>query len=123
MPIEALLVEDSPVIRENLIPVLQEFADVAVCATAETALDALRLAQASSSWRLMVLDLFLKEGNGLMILEALRRRRSGQVICVLTNYATAATRQRCESLGANAVFDKSTELESFFDFCAALPPG
>lgn len=122
MPVETLLIEDRPVIRENLIPVLREVAEVEVTATAETAFDALKIAKASSTWRLMVLDLFLKQGNGLMVLDSLRGRRPGQVICVLTNYATVAMREKCALMGADAVFDKSTELDGFFEFCAAVAP-
>lgn len=120
MVMEALLVEDSPVIRENLIPVLEEFAGIRVSGVAETAATAVELALGSAGWRLMVLDLFLAEGNGLLVLEALKSRSTDQMICVLTNYATQATRERCLALGANAVFDKSTELEAFFDYCTDL---
>ena len=38
---------------------------------------------------------------------------------VLTNYATADIRQRCAVLGADAVFDKSNELDLLFDFCSS----
>jgi DNA-binding NarL/FixJ family response regulator len=36
---------------------------------------------------------------------------------VLTNYPTPEIRRRCRDLGADGVFDKSTELEAFFDLC------
>ena len=36
---------------------------------------------------------------------------------VLTNYATQDIRDRCAELGANAVFDKSNELDELLDFC------
>lgn len=41
-------------------------------------------------------------------------------VLVLTNYATADIRQRCLRLGADAVFDKSTEIEGFLEVCAAM---
>jgi DNA-binding NarL/FixJ family response regulator len=44
---------------------------------------------------------------------------AGKVL-VLTNYATADIRQRCLRLGADAVFDKSTEIEGFLEVCAAM---
>lgn len=36
---------------------------------------------------------------------------------VLTNNPTAEIRRRCLALGADGVFDKSTELDAFFDLC------
>jgi len=36
---------------------------------------------------------------------------------VLTNYATPDIRLRCTSLGVNAVFDKSNEIDALIDFC------
>jgi DNA-binding NarL/FixJ family response regulator len=40
-------------------------------------------------------------------------------VVVLTNYATADIRQRSLALGADAVFDKSNELDEFFAYCIA----
>ena len=36
---------------------------------------------------------------------------------VLSNYVSADIRARCMALGADAVFDKSSDLEAFFDYC------
>jgi len=37
---------------------------------------------------------------------------------ILTNYATADMHHRCRELGADAVFDKSTEIEQLIDWLA-----
>ena len=47
-----------------------------------------------------------------------RERRDHQRVVVLTNYATPDIRARCLELGADAVFDKSNELDDFFAYCA-----
>lgn len=119
MPHTALLVEDSPTIREALIPTLRELANVEVIGIAETPEDAISIAR-HQHWSLMILDMFLREGSGLNVLMALQQRSAGQRIVVLTNYATPDIRSRCTALGANAVFDKSTELEDFFDYCVGF---
>ena len=36
---------------------------------------------------------------------------------VLSNHATNDVRWRCAQLGADAVFDKSTEIEKLVDYC------
>ncbi|MDR6215615.1 response regulator [Paracidovorax wautersii] len=119
MTSHAILVEDSATIRDTLIPAMHELADIDVVATAETVLEALA-ASDHCDWGLMVLDLFLKEGSGLTVLERLRHRPRHQRIVVLTNYATPDIRERCARLGANAVFDKSTELDAFFEDCVQV---
>lgn len=121
MPILTILIEDSKTIRDALIPSMAEMANVQVIAIADTAAGALEaLKEHQNSWQLAVVDLFLKEGNGLAILKACRGRRAGQRVVILTNYATEAMRQSCAELGADAVFDKSTELEAFFEHLRSL---
>lgn len=121
MKFRAYIVEDSPMIRQNLIETLRELALVEPVGTAETEHDGKRwLAQNDGHWDLAIVDLFLREGSGLNILEALRNRKPGQKLVVLSNHATRDVRWRCEQLGADAVFDKSTEIESLLDYCHKL---
>jgi two-component system OmpR family response regulator len=118
MKFRAYIVEDSPTIRENLIETLQELALVDAVGTAETEYEGKTwLAQHDDYWDLAIVDLFLKEGSGLNILEACRERRPGQKMVVLSNHATSDVRWRCAQLGADAVFDKSTEIEKLVDYC------
>jgi two-component system, OmpR family, response regulator len=118
MTFRAYIVEDSPTIRENLIETLQELALIEAVGTAETENEGKKwLAQNEEYWDLAIIDLFLKEGNGLNILEALRVRRPTQKMVVLSNHATTDVRWRCAQLGADAVFDKSTEIDALVDYC------
>jgi len=41
-------------------------------------------------------------------------------VVVLSNYATDDMRRRCAQLGADAVFDKSNEIDALVDYCLAL---
>jgi DNA-binding NarL/FixJ family response regulator len=118
MTLITILVEDSETIRENLISAMADLADARVIAYAATAAEgAAALEEHKDSWQLAVVDLFLREGTGLSVLRAGRSRSPEQHMIVLTNYPTADVRKRCFDLGADAVFDKSTELEAFFDLC------
>ncbi|MDM0069596.1 response regulator [Variovorax sp. J31P207] len=118
MPLRTILIEDSETIRENLIPTLAEMADASVIEIAETASEAIAaLDRHKQDWDLAIVDLFLKAGSGLGVLRAARDRSPHQHMVVLTNYPTAEIRRRCRDLGADGVFDKSTELEAFFDLC------
>lgn len=118
MKFRAYIVEDSPTIRENLIETLQELALVDAVGVADTECEGKRwLAQNDDYWDLAIVDLFLKEGSGLNILESFRQRRPEQKMIVLSNHATNDVRWRCAQLGADAVFDKSTEIEALVDYC------
>jgi two-component system, OmpR family, response regulator len=119
MTFRAYIVEDSSTIRENLIETLKELAQVEPVGTTESEHEARRwLAQ--NDWDLAVIDLFLREGSGMNVLDACRRRRPGQRVVVLSNHSSRDVRWRCMQLGADAVFDKSTELELLVDYCARL---
>jgi len=116
------IVEDNATIRENLIGTLEELACIRSMGWSETENDAKAwlAAQPQPEWDLAIVDLFLKQGSGLGVLEACRTRRSGQRVVVLSNYATADMRRRCTQLGADAVFDKSNEIDALVEYCIQL---
>ena len=114
----ACIVEDSPTILENLIETLQELALIDAVGIADTEYGGKKwLCHNEHSWDLAIVDLFLREGSGLKILEACRGRRPSQKIVVLSNHATKDVRGRCKQLGADAVFDKSTEIDLLINYC------
>jgi two-component system, OmpR family, response regulator len=118
MALRAYIVEDSPTIRDNLIETLQELAEVQPVGLADTENEGKRWLGANpDGWDVAVVDLFLKQGSGLRIVEACRQRRRGQKVIVLSNHATSDMRRRCAQLGADAVFDKSTEIDALLDYC------
>ena len=118
MGLRTYIVEDNATIRENLIATLEELAGIEAVGTAETENDGKGwLVAHAQEWDLAIVDLFLKQGSGLGVLSAVRERRPGQKIVVLSNYATADIRKRCEQLGVDAVFDKSNEIDALIDFC------
>ena len=120
MALITYIVEDSATIRDNLIATLEEIAPVKVVGFAETESEAsLWLSSHDGNWQLAIVDLFLKEGSGLGVLKGCQNRQNYQKVVVLTNYATDDIRERCTALGADAVFDKSNDLDALFDFCSA----
>lgn len=124
MAFRAYIVEDSPTIRDNLIETLQELAEVEPVGTAETEQEGRQwLSEHDGYWDLAIIDLFLKEGSGLNILQALQARSPRQKAVVLSNHATSDIRWRCTQLGADAVFDKSTEIELLVDYCLTVREG
>lgn len=116
MTFRTYIVEDSSTIRENLIDTLRELAQVEPAGTTESEHEARRWL-AANDWDLAITDLFLREGSGMNVLEACRRRKPGQKVVVLSNHSSRDVRWRCQQLGADAVFDKSTELDALVAYC------
>lgn len=116
MTFRTYIVEDSSTIRENLAETLKELAQVEFVGATETEHEAKRWL-AGNDWDLAIIDLFLREGSGLNVLQAVRRKRPEQRILVLSNHSSRDVRWRCKQLGADAVFDKSTELEALVEYC------
>jgi DNA-binding NarL/FixJ family response regulator len=122
--LKTYLVEDSPVIRENLIATLEELVPVEVVGTAEDESTALAwLAQPSHRFDLVIVDIFLKGGSGLGVLRATHTLAQRHKMVVLSNYATPEMRRKCLELGADRVFDKSNEIDALLQYCGQLASG
>lgn len=118
MALITYLVEDNKIVLENLVEALQEIAAVEITGHSATQAEATHwLKRHNGEWHLAIVDLFLKEGSGLGVLAGCRNRQSYQKVVVLTNYATQEIRRRAADLGADAVFDKSSELDGLFAYC------
>lgn len=121
--LKAFLVEDSALIRENLIAALEELTPVEVVGAAEDESTAVRwLSQSATDIDLLIVDVFLKSGSGLSVLAAARGEGHAKRV-VLSNYATQDMRQKCLALGAHKVFDKSNEVDELLTYCSGLAHG
>ena len=116
--LQAYVVEDNANIRENLVGALEELTSVKVVATSATEDEAAAWLQAHpDGWHIVIVDLFLKKGSGLGLVQRMGPRKPHQKIIVFSNYANPTVRKRCAQLGVDAVFDKSTEIDSLVDYC------
>lgn len=122
--LKAFIVEDSPVIRENLVAALEELAPVQVVGTADDETTAVGwLAELSNRVDLVIVDIFLRNGSGLGVLRAATELKSTMKLIVLSNYATPDMRRKCIDLGASRVFDKSNEIDALILYCSRLAGG
>jgi DNA-binding NarL/FixJ family response regulator len=123
-PLRTYIVEDSQVIRENLIATLEELVPVEVVGTAEDESSAVQwLKQPSNNVDLVIVDIFLKSGSGLGVLKAANELSRKHNVVVLSNYATQDIRRKCMELGADKVFDKSNEIDALILYCGRLATG
>ena len=116
--LKTYIVEDNVTIRENLVGTLEELTCISAIGFAETEAEASQwLQENSGDWELAIVDLFLKQGSGLGVLQTCMSRRPEQKVVVLSNYATPDIRKRCAQFGVDAVFDKSNEIDALIDYC------
>jgi DNA-binding NarL/FixJ family response regulator len=121
--LKTYIVEDSPVIRENLIATLEELVAVEVVGSAEDEFTATQwLDQTDQAVDLVIVDIFLKDGSGLGVLRSAQSRPAvrPRKMVVLSNYATPDMRRKCAELGADRVFDKSHEIDALIAYCGHL---
>jgi DNA-binding NarL/FixJ family response regulator len=122
MPVlKTFLVEDSPLIQQSLVATLEELTPVQVVGMAEDEWQAVQwLLQPTQGKHLVIVDIFLKRGSGLGVLKAAQKAATPHTLVVLSNYATKDMRTTCLALGAQRVFDKSTEIEALIQYCGEL---
>lgn len=117
------IVEDSPVIRSNLVAALEDLAPVQIVGFADNAHDAIDQLDTlieQDGCDLVIVDVFLKGGSGLDVLRALSQLPSHARQVVLTNYATPQIRAECLQLGAVRVFDKSSDIDALVAYCSEI---
>lgn len=115
------IVEDNPVILDNLRDTLEELTDVQVVGSAaDEGAAAVCMRKNTQEIDLMIIDVFLASGSGLSVLRLAQELNVQARRVILTNYATPDIRRRCAALGADRVFDKSSEIEDLIDYCGSI---
>ncbi len=118
MALKVYLVEDNEVMREHLVSSLAEEASIEWVGAAETEAEAKDWMERNpQGWDVAILDLFLREGTGAGVLRHCRTRSEHQDVLVMTNYPISSLLTHCRLLGANAIYDKSTELGDLIAYC------
>ena len=110
-PLRVFVIEDSPILLERIVEAIADQPLLALVGTAETEREAL-----SEIARLqpeaVVVDIKLREGNGLNILAELRRAGGGTIlpkVVVFTNYPRQEYLRSAKLMGADYFLDKSTQ--------------
>lgn len=116
--LRAFVVEDNAILREQLVGALEELTCVRVVGSCGTEDEALAWLAGEPAWDLLIVDLFLRQGSGMGLVQRVAPRQPNQRVVVFSNYVNAGVRKRCAQVGVDAVFDKSTEIDALVDYCA-----
>ena len=119
--VRVMLIEDSPLLCEMLSEMLGELDGVQVVARAA---DEHAAIEALAEYRpdLAVIDIELKDGSGIGVLQALHDdpQRFGRLRAVVfSNHGHRIVRRRCTELGVEHFFDKSYQLDELVDYVQA----
>lgn len=104
------VVEDSSLLRERLLGTLEKVKGVRVIGFAETANEAIEQIQALNP-DAVILDIRLRQGTGLQVLQACKVPGKPPLVIVLTNFAYPQYRKKFLDAGAEFFLDKSNEFD------------
>lgn len=108
------IVEDSPMMKVRLIQMLEQIEVVKIIGEADNQVDAIaKISELKPD--VVVLDIRLKEGNGLEVLKYIKTEMPSTVVIMLTNYPYVQYRDKSYSIGADYFFYKATEFTKVFD--------
>jgi len=108
--LKVFISDDSATVRERLVTMALDLPEVDVVGQAEDApgtLDALNQVRPD----VVILDIRMPGGNGIDVLREVKKMTPAPQVIMLTNFAYAQYRKKCEEAGADFFFDKSTEFE------------
>ena len=114
-----LLVEDSSPVRDRIRSLIEEVGPVEILGEANSVVDALAQSKDLRP-EVMILDLYLKDGNSFGVVTEVKRSNPACIVIVLTSFATPETRTHCRGLGADYFFEKNQEFERVPELLAEL---
>jgi DNA-binding NarL/FixJ family response regulator len=106
--LKLLLVEDSRVLADRLVELIDQTASVELVAHVDNERDATALLR-DHAVDIVILDLQLRQGTGLGVLKSLNPIGPRPRVIVLTNFDLPAYRREATELGADYFLDKSRE--------------
>ncbi len=105
---KVFIVDDSEMLRERVISMISDLKDVQIVGQAEVVAGTIDEIHRTRP-NVLILDLRLRDGNGLEILDSLQSVQEKPSVIVLTNYPYVQYRDRCTAAGVEFFIDKATE--------------
>jgi DNA-binding NarL/FixJ family response regulator len=102
------IAEDSESMTRAIIELIQQLPGTDIVGTAQMACEAVELISLKKP-DVVILDIRLKEGNGITVLKEIRRRANKAKTIVFTNYPFPQYRKASYNAGADYFFHKGSE--------------
>jgi DNA-binding NarL/FixJ family response regulator len=115
-PLKVLIIEDSPAVQRTLRELIETPGLIEVCGLADAEDDGVKLFERHEP-HVIVVDLSLRRGSGLGLIQKVRLQDKGEdaLVMVLTNHTVRALKHACEEAGADYFLDKASEVERLLD--------
>lgn len=114
MPYSMLIVEDSELVVQKLKKLLEPLENISIDATASDGYTAVKLIKELNP-DYVILDISLKYGHGIKVLEEIYGLKQKPYVIVLSNLNYQYYKDKCIKLGADHFFDKAMEFEKVYE--------
>ena len=111
---QVLIVDDSEQIRQRLVTLLAESAQIRIVGQAGNSLEALEAVRRLKP-DTVILDIRLPGTSGIELLKQIKAMHPEMKVIMLTNFDYALYRQQCRQLGADHFLNKTLEFEKIVD--------
>jgi two-component system response regulator DevR len=119
--LRVLLVDDSPPLRRRVAAMLEEIPGVGIVGEAESPGDALQLITEREP-DVVILDLRLRDGVGMDVLQQIRILGHQPHVIVFTNHPMGVFREVYLAAGASEFLDKSRDFDRLIQLIEDLAP-
>jgi DNA-binding NarL/FixJ family response regulator len=107
---QVMIVDDSAIVRRRLVEMMGHVARVTLTGEAGSVAEALEKIPLLRP-DVVVLDLHLPDGDGVAVLESVKRAVPAPVVVMLSNYSDDFYRTWCEAAGADFFLDKAKQFD------------
>jgi DNA-binding NarL/FixJ family response regulator len=121
-PAKVLIVDDHPAVREGLSSRISRQRDLIVCGEAATAAEALRLVEIAVP-DVVVIDISLREGNGIDLVKRIRTRDSSIRMLVCSMHPDSLYAERALRAGALGYINKDNTTGRILDAIRSVRDG
>jgi len=104
------IADDSKAILESLTDLLVEIKGMEIVGYAHDAIEAIKVIKHSKP-DVVILDIRMPGGSGIKVLETIKAYNKNILFIMLTAYPYPQYRRKCEDIGAEYFFDKTTEFD------------
>jgi len=115
------IADDSEILRFRLVEMLSEFEELEIVGQAQYAKEALKSIRELIP-DVVILDIRMPDGNGINVLETLRKENIQSKVIIFTNFPYFEYRKKCLDAGADFFFYKATEFEKMIEVIKQLIP-
>jgi DNA-binding NarL/FixJ family response regulator len=108
MSIRIVIVDDSNLVRERLVKMLNATSGIEIAGEATNSYDALRVIQDKKP-HIVIIDIKIPGENGMEVLKKIKKVNKAVIAIIITNYPITQYRTNCFENGADYFYDKSYE--------------